>query len=287
MNWHLRTIGMGSPNYRLASRRLAREASQTGLFTTSIGFTESGLQRLSPRFWIQHKSVLKSRTPGFGWWVWKPYFILESLLLLPDGDGLLYLDAGCVIKNDEASLNSIKDQMRMTKKQSVSGSNSDFYEEQRYTSNDLLDHLFLTVLQRSESQYCAAILYIINNQEGREFLREWCRLVCVEDHRWLLPVKFSTANHPSFRHHMHDQASLSCLLKSKNKMSVSTGNKTVDGAIRLARHRFGYSFYEQRWYVRFPFEMLHIFTRLNLALQRRIFRKALIRRPIEHPLFVP
>lgn len=282
MKWHFRTIGMGSINYRSAARRLAREAANTGLFQTSIGLNERDFRNRNPIFWGDHRNVLHPRVPGFGWWVWKPYFILDSLTSIPEGDGLLYLDAGSVIKSDRVSLVQIKDYMELTSIGSILGSNSDFFPEEMYTSADLLEYFNLTDQQRRESQYCAAVLFVVNNDKGRAFIKEWCRLVCIDDHRWLLPREPDTLNHKNFKHHMHDQSSFSCLMKVSGGSSISTGNRDVDGAIRLARHRYGYKYQETRRIIRIFFQCIGMMSRLNLAVQHRILKKSLRIRPTPH-----
>lgn len=284
MNWHFRTLGMGSVNYRSAARRLAQEASRTGLFETSVGFNERDFRIENSDFWKDHKSVMHSRVPGFGWWSWKPYFILNSLLSIPEGDGLLYLDAGSVIKSDEESVLKIREYMDLISASSIMGSNTDFFPEEKYTSRDLLDYLRLTNQQRSESQYCAAIAFIVNDSKGRAFVREWCYLVCVDDHKWLIPLETNVAIHKDFKHHMYDQSSFSCLMKTYFGLSVDTGNKDVDGAIRLARHRYGFGLQESRPHIKFFFQFLHLANRVNLAIQRRLFKGSLVRRPNSHDL---
>lgn len=287
MKWHFRTLGMGSINYRFAAGRLAKEAELTQLFESSIGFNERHFQLIDPIFWADHKKVLHARVPGFGWWVWKPYFILNSLLSLPEGDGLLYLDAGSVIKSDGESLTDIKRYMALASNLSILGSNSDFFQEDMYTSMELLNYLNLNDRQRRESQFCAAILFIVNNEVGRAFMRDWCRIVCTDDHRWLLPIHSENEIKSHFKNHMYDQSSFSCLIKSYNGGSIPTGNRDYDGAIRLARHRFGYKFQESRSFIVYPFKMLGWFNRYNLAVQRRLFKKSLSLRPDPHELHLP
>jgi hypothetical protein len=284
MKWHFRTLGMGSVNYRSAARRLAREASITGLFETAAGLNESDFRLADPDFWGDHKRVLHARVPGFGWWLWKPYFILNSLLSIPEGDGLLYLDAGSVIKSDEESVLKISEYMALASVTSIIGSNTDFFPEEKYTSRDLLDYFNLTDQQRRDSQYCAAIIFIINDSKGRAFLREWCRLVCVDDHKWLIPLEINVKNHPEFKHHMYDQSTFSCLMKTYGGLSVDTGNKDVDGAIRLARHRYGFKSQESRPYIKYFYQSLYLLTRANLAIQHRLFKGSLSLRPKSHEL---
>ena len=284
MKWHFRTIGMGSFNYHSAARRLALEAAATGLFETSLGLNERDLRSINQSFWKDHNNVLNPRVPGFGWWVWKPYFILNALLSIPEGDGLLYLDAGCVIENDLISILKIKEHMSLASTQSVVGSNSDFFPEFMYTSSSLLDYFNLSEQQRRESQYCAAVVFLVNDTRGRAFVREWCRLVCVDDHKWLLPKESNHSNHPDFKHHMHDQATFSCLIKTYGGKSIVTGNRDIDGPIRLARHRYGYKLNESRRYIRLFFHSLSLVNRINLAIQRRIFYRSLTQRPRSHSL---
>ena len=275
---------MGSLNYRATARRLAREASSTGLFETSLGLNEKDFRITDADFWRDHRNVLHARVPGFGWWVWKPYFILHHLLSIPEGDGLLYLDAGCVIKGDEESVVKIKEYMGLASARSMLGSNTDFFPEEQYASRDLMDYFKLTERQRGESQYAAGVVFIVNDSKGREFVREWCHLVCVDDHKWLIPVEAGVMNHHDFKRHMYDQPSFSCLMKTYCGLSVEIGNKDVDGAIRAARHRYGFNFQEPRRHIRYFFQFFYVLNRVNLAIQRRLFPDSLSLRPNSHQL---
>lgn len=49
----------------------------------------------STDFYKQHREVLDQQRGG-GYWLWKPYLILETLKQLQDGDMLLYMDSGDV-----------------------------------------------------------------------------------------------------------------------------------------------------------------------------------------------
>ena len=284
MNWHFRTLGMGSVNYRSASKRLAMEAKSTGLFISSSGNNEKDLRKNLPQFWREHHAVLHPRVPGYGWWIWKPHYILHSLESIPEGDGLLYLDAGSVIKSDSESLRVIREYMRLASAQKILGSNSDSFPEEHYATRDLMDYYGLSDLQRKENQYCAAILFIINDRKGRAWVREWSEMICEENHRWLLPTSSTSPNHESFIHHMHDQAILSCLLKRSTSISVFTGNRHIDGPIRLARHRYGYKYGESRRLIKSYFGLMSLLSRFSLAVQRRIFRNSLTVRPNSHAI---
>ena len=49
---------------------------------------------------IQENIAIFKYQRGFGYWLWKPYIILETLKQLSDGDILFYVDAGNSIVND-------------------------------------------------------------------------------------------------------------------------------------------------------------------------------------------
>jgi hypothetical protein len=266
MNWHFRTAGMGTYNYRAAARRIANEAADTGLFQTSKGFSEKQIRLLMPTFWTEHKQILKARIHGFGWYIWKPYFIHEMLNSIPEGDGLLYLDSGCTISKGKESVDQINDFLRIAEKHGIVGSNSDTYTEQNYTSEDLMTRYKLTPEQR------------ISN----EFINEWRQMVCSDNHKWVLPQSYSLPNNSQFIHHMHDQAILSCLLKYHQKPSVITGTKVTLGAIRLSRHRYGYSLDNQSLVTKMYFDFLGKISKIYLAVQRRIFWTSRNLRPKSH-----
>jgi hypothetical protein len=81
---------------------------------------------------------------------------------------------------------------------------------------------------------------------------------------------------------MHDQAILSCLLKYHQKPSVITGTKVTLGAIRLSRHRYGYSLDNQSLVTKMYFDFLGKISKIYLAVQRRIFWTSRNLRPKSH-----
>jgi hypothetical protein len=282
MNWHFRTVGMGTYNIRAAAHRIVNEAADTGLFQTSKGFSEKQIRLLMPTFWTEHKQILKARIPGFGWYIWKPYFIHEMLNSIPEGDGLLYLDSGCTISKSKESFDQIADFLKIAEKYGIVGSNSDAYTEQNYTSEDLMTRYKLTPEQRISNQYCAALLFVVNDFAGREFTNEWRQMVCSDNHKWVLPQSYSLPNNSQFIHHMYDQAILSCLLKYHQKPSVITGTKETLGAIRLSRHRYGYSLDNHSLITKMCFDFLGKISKIYLAVQRRIFWRSRNLRPKSH-----
>jgi len=280
-NWHFRTIGLGTVNYRAASKRLAKEAKSTGIFKTSIGYNEKILKDFSPKFWNDHKTILKARTPGFGWYVWKPEFIKICLANIPQGHGLMYCDAGNYISTKKSDLELLSTYFNLASEQNIVASNDQNFVEEQYSSADLMNLLLLDSKDRKSNQFMAGFLLITNTPEGINFANSWSTLACINDHNYLIPES-NVSDIKGFDTHRHDQAILSCLLKRNSKISVKIGDKINDGCIRAVRHRFGYRFKNPNFVSMVFYKTIAIISRFRLAVERRIFKNALYLRPNSH-----
>jgi hypothetical protein len=279
--WHFRTIGMGTINYRAASKRLAREASTTGLFVTSEGYDEKMFKLLAPKFWDDHKEVLKARIPGFGWWIWKSEFIRISLNNIPKGHGLMYCDAGNFISQDIEDLITLTEYFNLASREKIIGSNSQHFIEKDFSPKYLMDRLILSETHRHSSQFLGGFLLIINDSEGKSFVKTWSDLVCEENHKYIIPEVNLNGKEKNFLP-SYDQGILSCLLKSQNKLSVQIGDKQINGCVRAVRHRFGYKFIKPNLFSLIYFRIISYASRVRLFIGRRIFRSTLSTRPRNH-----
>lgn len=266
--WHFRTIGLGTINYRRASKRLAKEASSLGLFETSKGYDEKYIRKFSPDFWNAHKNMLRARNPGFGWWVWKPEFIRMCLERLPEDHGVMYSDAGNYIGTTPSDSQNISIYLNLASKHNVIGSNSQDFIEKDWSSPDLMNLLDLDASDRNSNQFLGGFLLVTNTPEGRNFVSKWSKLVCIENHRFLMP---SLNSNDSPNNSSHDQSILSCLLKKASKPSVYIGDKTKLGSIRAVRHRFGFPFHDANKSSVVIFKTIFFLSRIRLGLERRIF----------------
>jgi len=269
--WHFRTIGLGTINYRLASKRLAKEVSSMRLFSTSIGYDEKFLMKYSPDFWNAHKRMLKARNPGFGWWVWKPEFVRICLESIPVGHGLMYSDVGNYIGTTPSDSENISAYLNFASKHNIVGSNSQGFIEKDWSSPDLMNLLNLDFLARNSNQFLGGFLLITNTLEGRELVSKWVNLACKENHRFLMP---SPNSDHSLYVGSYDQSILSCLLKQASKPSVFIGDKNKLGTIRAIRHRFAFPFYDAGKTSVVIFKTIFFLSRIRLALERKIFSRS-------------
>ena len=86
MNWHL--VSYADENFVEQQKFLHQ--------THKEGFTHhpySRKQLETTDFYKDNKKIL-DQSKGAGWWVWKPYYILETLKSINEGDYLIYCDCG-------------------------------------------------------------------------------------------------------------------------------------------------------------------------------------------------
>ena len=50
-------------------------------------------------FFLRNKAILTEKR-GFGYWLWKPYFIRKTMNMVKEGDFIIYSDAGSAYIND-------------------------------------------------------------------------------------------------------------------------------------------------------------------------------------------
>ncbi len=280
--FHFCTIGLGTINYRGAARRLAREAFETGLFSSSYGNDEKFIRENCPLFWEQHKSILKARVPGFGYWLWKPTYISKVLDLIPENDVLLYLDSGSSIGKSLEDRLELMRYMNLGKVNDLVGSNSQSFKEKYYCSSDYLDFRQTKDSDRESNQFYGGFLIVKNSERGRSLVEEWRRVACQENHRLYFMNSGFASQIDGFVHHMYDQALLSPLLKSYAASNVLVGDKFIDAPVRMIRHRFAYKVSERNPAIVGFYKSAGFFSKVYLAVQRRTLRKTQNLCQLEH-----
>ena len=53
---------------------------------------------IDPAFFQSHAAILKQGKGG-GYWLWKPYFILKTMMQAAEGDWIVYMDSGAMVRS--------------------------------------------------------------------------------------------------------------------------------------------------------------------------------------------
>jgi len=98
--WRSRQVHLvtyATTDFRPAQERLARSAREHGHVDHVYLFGPSDIQ--STAFYARHRAILDAPR-GAGYWLWKPYLILERLKHIPEGDFVIYSDSGRSVANE-------------------------------------------------------------------------------------------------------------------------------------------------------------------------------------------
>jgi hypothetical protein len=176
------------------------------------GFAE--VQCLDPssidsEFARAHHSIL-SQSTGAGYWLWKPYVIMEALKACPSEDSIIfYSDSGTWFNHDASEL-----------LQAVQQHDAIAFEitppEHMWTKGDVFTALECRAPEYMDTpQRCATWFGLKNTAANRAFVTEWLHHASQE--QLITDAPSLSANHPSFVGHRHDQ-SLFSVLSKKHKL---------------------------------------------------------------------
>lgn len=201
----------GDSRYEESRERLLEQANCFELFDAIHLYNEYDL---SDSFREDFKEYLHAGVRGFGYWVWKPRIILDTLTTMDDGDVLLYIDMGC-------HLNSKGKERLFGYWQEVKQNGSGFLisqlesirKEYLWTKGDLLEYFGVRDTEIIQSpQYQSGIIFIRKEPKTVALVQSWLDLY-YEDFHLLDDSPSLSLNEEGFVEHRHDQSALSLLLK--------------------------------------------------------------------------
>jgi len=178
-----------------------------------------------PDFWEKNKDFILSHKRGYGYWIWKSYITLKTLLTMNDDEILCYIDAGCtlhasgmhrfleyidIVKNSKSGILSF----RMA------------YKQKSWTKMDLLEMFDKSYGELGQLTACT--FFIRKSKETIKLVQEWYDMCCnyhlVDDSPSIKP------NDVTFTEHRHDQSIFS-LLRYKYNTELIKEDQYPEGEI--------------------------------------------------------
>jgi hypothetical protein len=169
----------------------------------------------------KHSQFISSNKRGFGYWIWKPFVVLDAFKKMELGDLLLYCDAGCSI--NEGGVTRFQEYIKLV--QSSESGILSFqmpHLERNYCKKSLLTYLSAESLSET-GQYVGGIFFIRKSEENIALVEKWKDIASLY---WTIddsPSKES--NTREFVEHRHDQAVWSILRKCA-KPSIVLNDET-------------------------------------------------------------
>jgi hypothetical protein len=213
--WGLVTFAGGDRRWNWASRRLARQAQESGMFAAIDVFSAERLATQHPAFYSQHVAPW-SHLRGFGLWVWKPFVIGQMLRSHSrELDGVMYMDAGSELnlRSEEPRRRLLEYWTQVIEGQGLLAPRLSAHPERCWTRRAVLDILDPAGLHRETDQLQASPMIRVD-ATSTSLVDEWLTL-CVRDDHFLVqdPLPDEPLD-PRFVAHRHDQSVFSVLAKT-------------------------------------------------------------------------
>jgi hypothetical protein len=199
-------LTFGDAGFEHSLQRIEREADESGFFNRLRVRRPSDLGR---GFWRKHGRFVAASRRGYGYWLWKPWIVVEELAACHPGEMLVYADAGCTInalgrtRFDE--YHRLLDESPM----GVLGFQLPF-EERRFTKGDVFQALDAWRLKDTR-QIMATVMLWRRSPESLGLAREW--LALAERYDLISDSPSVVPNDPAFVAHRRDQSLFSLLAK--------------------------------------------------------------------------
>jgi hypothetical protein len=181
----------------------------------SFGFITKGYNDsdIDIDFKSRNKNILDNKK-GAGYWLWKPYIILDMLNKINDNDYLIYMDSGAnLIGDPQKYLEMIDDKgilsFSMMQKTSKWTKGDCFYEV-----NESKDYSF-----NDRNQLQGTYIFFKKCEFSVNFVKDWLNYCTKENIITDSPNKYMS-NLKDFVEHRHDQSIFSLLSYNRKIMNV-------------------------------------------------------------------
>lgn len=181
----------------------------------SFGFRVKGYTEkdISEEFKLKNERIFESQR-GAGFWIWKPYIILDMLKQINEGDYLIYMDSGANLIGDPVRYLDIIDSkgilaFSMMQKTSKWTKGDCFFVINKNNKSDFKDY----------NQLQGTYIFFRKCDYSISFVQKWLDL-CTTKNLIDDSPNIHMDNFEDFIEHRHDQAIFSLLSYNKNIMNV-------------------------------------------------------------------
>lgn len=205
-------INYSHNGYKNSQLYAIKKANEFGFH--SIPYTEKDLDC---DFNKKNRKILE-RKRGAGYWVWKPYIILDMLSKIEFGDNLVYMDSGAnLCRNVDGILDMIDSRGILTFRL------CDYHTLSRWTIGDcfyVINPLGREDDFKSNNMILASFIFMTKTQYLIDFMKKWLyyceqEFLLIDSHNCIYKNNF-----PDYIEHRWDQSILSLLCYNNNIMHI-------------------------------------------------------------------
>ncbi len=230
-------VNYANPRFYDSQEKLNRSASKFGV-DKIFAYQEKDL--FETEFYRNNKKILDKKR-GAGYWIWKPYFILQTMSKVPEDDIVIYCDCGIEIIKPLDPLFKICSQQDGIMLFRTHGQLN-----KKWTKRDCFVMMDCDYTKYwNGEQIMGSFSIYLNNERNRNFVEEWLHYCCNENIVTDIENICGLENLPEFKEHRHDQSILS-LLAVKHDIEIyrnpnQTGNRHKMKEFRQPGETGGYA----------------------------------------------
>ena len=190
--------------------RIRLQAENMNVFDHILCLNEKYLDK---DFLEKHGEFIKNNRRGYGYWIWKSYFVLKTLKSMKDNDVLVYADGGCTINNK--GIKRLNEYFEIVQKSQLGILSFGMgFLEKEWSKMDLFIELGCQNEEMMNSGQLVATAFIVKKCDHVIKIFEKVYEICQKQNYHLLDDTPSIApNVSTFREHRHDQSILSIIRK--------------------------------------------------------------------------
>lgn len=210
-------VFFGNKNtYKSSLERLKKEALNFGFHEDKIHrYTEDDL---SDDFKLKYKC---KETRAYGYYMWKPYVILDAISKIKSNEILVYIDCGFTL--NIKGMDRFLQYITYMQNHDILCYNTCFFSdyskrflEKSWSKFDLITYMKAEKIMDT-IQICAGSSIFKNTAFSKTFLEKWLHIGALHDCHFSNDDQSKIKNDTSFCEHRHDQSIFSLLVKTNNE----------------------------------------------------------------------
>ena len=197
--------------------RIVKEAKDSYFFNKIIPYSPKELDK---KFKTKHTALIENNKRGYGYWIWKPYIVKETLKQMDINDIVMYADSGCTI--NRKGQDRIKFYYNCMKQYDIICFQICFFEKD-WSKMDTINKLFNSFKEKfnynqdldfilDQHQITSSCFLIKKNDKTIDFINEWHKIM-TRNYNLIDDSPSSAENLPGFKENRHDQTVFSLLIR--------------------------------------------------------------------------
>jgi hypothetical protein len=203
-------------NYLNSLIRIKHEAITLNFYDKVIIYTENDFDQT----YLEKHGEFMKKNKGYGFWMWKSYFVKKTMEEMNDGDILVFADCGCHLVNNPIAINRLESYVKLCKTfDSGILSFQMCFSEKSYTKMDVFEKLDeLNDKMMNSGQLVGGIFVLRKCQNTINLINEYYDLC--QNYNLINDSESKLPNDPSFIAHRHDQSVFSILRKKRGTILI-------------------------------------------------------------------